>query len=177
MQARTAELLQLHTELRRTLFGSSSVLARSILPSAISLDLLKFLKLWDYEGGLSPAVRKCTHAGGTACITVAECRLICSMCEAFAVHLPRACRVHSTTSCMLHFRLCGLPDTCMMLLLGLPLLSCLQDRRIIDDALTREVVRVHRQLQHAAIQLKGPAQLPALQAWDAAFSQVSSLWV
>ncbi|WIA22151.1 hypothetical protein OEZ85_004487 [Tetradesmus obliquus] len=99
--ARTAELLQLHTELRRTLFGSSSVLARSILPSAIPLDLLKFLKLWDYEGGLSPA-----------------------------------------------------------------------DRRIIDDALTREVVRVHRQLQHAAIQLKGPAQLPALQAWDAAFSQV-----
>jgi hypothetical protein len=48
----------------------------------------------------------------------------------------------------------------------------LQDRRIIDDALTREVVRVHRQLQHAAMQLKGPAQLPALQAWDAAFSQV-----
>jgi hypothetical protein len=50
---------------------------------------------------------------------------------------------------------------------------CLQDRCIIDDALTREVVRVHRQLQHAALQLKGPAQLPALQAWDAAFSQVS----
>jgi hypothetical protein len=57
MQGRTAELLQLHTELRHTLFGSSSVLARSILPSAIPLDLLKFLKLWDYEGGLSPAVR------------------------------------------------------------------------------------------------------------------------
>jgi hypothetical protein len=59
MQARTAELLQLHTELRRTLFGSSSVLGRSVLPSAIPLDLLKFLKLWDYEGSLSPAVRNC----------------------------------------------------------------------------------------------------------------------
>jgi hypothetical protein len=54
------------------------------------------------------------------------------------------------------------------------MLLLLQDRRIIDDALTREVVRVHRQLQHAAMQLKGPAQLPALQAWDAAFSQVGS---
>lgn len=57
LQARTAELLQLHTELRQALFGSSSVLAKSILPSAIPLDLLKFLKLWDYEGGLSPGVR------------------------------------------------------------------------------------------------------------------------
>lgn len=51
----------------------------------------------------------------------------------------------------------------------------MQDRAIITDALTREVVRVHRQLQHAAVQLKGPAQLPELQAWDAAFSQVSHL--
>jgi hypothetical protein len=62
--------LQLHTELRRTLFGSSSVLARSILPSAIPLDLLKFLKLWDYEGGLSPAVRQRKYAGVPCCITV-----------------------------------------------------------------------------------------------------------
>lgn len=53
------------------------------------------------------------------------------------------------------------------------LLLGLQERQMINNALTREVMRVHRQLQHAAQQLKGPAQLPALQAWDAAFSQVS----
>lgn len=47
-----------------------------------------------------------------------------------------------------------------------------QERRIICDALTREVVRVHKQLQHAAATLKGPAQLPALQAWDTAFAKV-----
>lgn len=52
------------------------------------------------------------------------------------------------------------------------LLWWLQERQIINNALTREVMRVHRQLQHAALQLKGQAQLPALQAWDAAFSQV-----
>jgi hypothetical protein len=48
----------------------------------------------------------------------------------------------------------------------------LQERRVICDALTREVVRVHKQLQQAAATLKGPAQLPALQAWDTAFAKV-----
>jgi hypothetical protein len=48
----------------------------------------------------------------------------------------------------------------------------LQERRVISDALTREVTRVHKQLQQAAATLKGPAQLPALQAWDTAFAKV-----
>jgi hypothetical protein len=40
-----------------------TVLARFILPSAtLLLDMLMFLKLWDYEGGLSPAVRQHTSA-------------------------------------------------------------------------------------------------------------------
>lgn len=56
-QVRTAELLQLHTELRRALFGSAAVLRKSFLPSTIPLDLLKFLKLWDYEGSLTAGVR------------------------------------------------------------------------------------------------------------------------
>jgi len=55
-KARTAELLQLHTELRRALFGRSTVMNRSILPPASPLDLLKFLQMWDYEGGLSDPV-------------------------------------------------------------------------------------------------------------------------
>lgn len=59
LQARTAELLQMHTELRRALFGRSTVLNKSILPSCIPLDLLKFLQMWDYEGGLSDMVRHC----------------------------------------------------------------------------------------------------------------------
>lgn len=46
----------------------------------------------------------------------------------------------------------------------------MQERRVICDALTREVVRVHKQLQQAAATLKGPAQLPTLQAWDTAFA-------
>lgn len=46
---------------------------------------------------------------------------------------------------------------------------------MICDALTREVVRVHKQLQQAAATLKGPAQLPALQAWDTAFAKVRTL--
>jgi hypothetical protein len=45
---------------------------------------------------------------------------------------------------------------------------------VICDALTREVVRVHKQLQQAAATLKGPAQLPVLQAWDTAFAKVRS---
>jgi hypothetical protein len=56
LQARASQLLQLHTELRRTLFVKSTVLNRSILPSSIPLDLLKFLQMWDYEGGLSDTV-------------------------------------------------------------------------------------------------------------------------
>jgi hypothetical protein len=51
-----------------------------------------------------------------------------------------------------------------------------QERRAIQAALAREVVRVHRQLQQAAATLKGPAQLPVLQAWDTAFSQVWGCW-
>lgn len=31
---------------------------RGLLPSYIPLDLLKFLKLWDYEGSLSFEVRQ-----------------------------------------------------------------------------------------------------------------------
>lgn len=50
----------------------------------------------------------------------------------------------------------------------------MQERRVICDALTREVVRVHKQLQQAAATLKGPAQLPTLQAWDTAFAKVRS---
>lgn len=61
MQVRTAELLQLHTELRRALFGSSAVLRKPFLPSVIPLDLLKFLKLWDYEGSLSAGVSRHDH--------------------------------------------------------------------------------------------------------------------
>lgn len=58
-----------------------------------------------------------------------------------------------------------------------PTICCalLQERRVISDALTREVVRVHKQLQHAAATLKGPAQLPALQAWDTAFAKVGRM--
>jgi hypothetical protein len=52
-------------------------------------------------------------------------------------------------------------------------LSCnSQERRVTCNALTREVVLVHKQLQTAAATLKGPAQLPALQAWDTAFAKV-----
>ena len=57
VQARAAELLQLHTELRKALFGRSPVLRKNILPAYIRLDLLKFLHLWDYEGGLAEQVR------------------------------------------------------------------------------------------------------------------------
>jgi hypothetical protein len=57
MQARAAELLQLHTELRKALFGRSPVFRKNILPGYIPLNLLKFLHLWDYEGGLAEQVR------------------------------------------------------------------------------------------------------------------------
>jgi hypothetical protein len=32
-----------------------------VLPSYIPLDLLKFLKLWDYEGGLTAEVSQLQH--------------------------------------------------------------------------------------------------------------------
>jgi hypothetical protein len=71
----------------------------------------------------------------------------------------------------------GMTQSCLMLLvlllLSWLLLMGLQEQQMIKSALAREVMRVHRQLQHASQQLKGPAKLPALQAWDAAFSQVS----
>jgi hypothetical protein len=34
---------------------------RGVLPSYIPLDLLKFLKLWDYEGSLSAEVSGAQH--------------------------------------------------------------------------------------------------------------------
>lgn len=139
LQARSAELLQLHTDLRRTMFGTSSLarmtrwgvithscsgvgggaygrrcsanahalscsasaahplvaaallqdvwagnsyngmplLCRGVLPSYIPLDLLKFLKLWDYEGslssevgvGLQPLLRPEQAAAAARCIS------------------------------------------------------------------------------------------------------------
>lgn len=50
-------MVQLHTELRRALFGHmSKALLKCELPTQISLDILKFLQLWDYEGALSHQV-------------------------------------------------------------------------------------------------------------------------
>jgi len=58
-QARTCHLLDLHTELRRVLFGRSAVLMRlkcGCPPSSITVDVVKLLQLWDYEQSLNPQV-------------------------------------------------------------------------------------------------------------------------
>ncbi len=55
LQARTAQLLEVHTELRRALYGRSSAM-RSCLPTDMPLDVLRFLRLWDYEASLSAKV-------------------------------------------------------------------------------------------------------------------------
>lgn len=63
----------------------------------------------------------------------------------------------------------------------LPIVRCFcvawQERSLILGALRREVVRVHRQLQLAAADMKQQGKLAALQNWDVAYSQVSRvLW-
>jgi hypothetical protein len=57
VQARAAELLQLHCELRRVMHGRCRALA-SWAPPPAPLDVLKLLRLWDYEAGLSAVVRR-----------------------------------------------------------------------------------------------------------------------
>lgn len=67
LQARAAELLALHVELRSALFGRSAVHARCSLPDSIPLDVLRLLQLWDYEAGLSPQVGSQGARGGSRC--------------------------------------------------------------------------------------------------------------
>jgi hypothetical protein len=58
LQARAAELLQVHTELRQVLHGRHAALRR-LLPAPAPLDVLRFLQLWDYEAGLTAQVGGC----------------------------------------------------------------------------------------------------------------------
>lgn len=55
-QARAAELLRQHTELRAALFGSHALLnaCRGEVPASVPLDAAKLLRLWDYERSLGP---------------------------------------------------------------------------------------------------------------------------
>jgi hypothetical protein len=56
LQVRTAELLRLHSELRQALFLAGGLVPSALLPRGLSLDLLRFLQLWDHEAGLSAQV-------------------------------------------------------------------------------------------------------------------------
>lgn len=58
LQVRTAELLQLHTEMRHSLFLAGGKVPSALLPRSLSLDLLKFLQLWDHEARLTQQVGK-----------------------------------------------------------------------------------------------------------------------
>lgn len=60
---RTSELLQLHSELRQALFLAGGRVPSALLPRGLSLDLLRFLQLWDHEGALSSQVG---HAAAAA---------------------------------------------------------------------------------------------------------------
>jgi hypothetical protein len=71
-QARTAEVLQLHSELRRALFLAGGRVPSALLPRGLCLDLLRFLQLWDHEASLSAQVGGAA-AGGSCASAPAPC--------------------------------------------------------------------------------------------------------
>jgi len=72
-QRRAAELIDLHTELRRRVLGGCA-LEPHIAPTSVTTDAVRFLQLWDYESSLSTQVR-CTagllHTKGCSCTHMA----------------------------------------------------------------------------------------------------------
>ncbi|KIZ01316.1 hypothetical protein MNEG_6644 [Monoraphidium neglectum] len=55
--AHASRLLQLHAELRRALFGAGARMGALMLPTAVEVDVLRLLRLWDYEGSLGDRER------------------------------------------------------------------------------------------------------------------------
>jgi hypothetical protein len=173
VQARAAELLQLHCELRGVMHGRCRALA-SWAPAPAPLDVLKLLRLWDYEAGLSATVSMCgtgvcrrgllwhRHVPGCPPVHRRQC-------------LPKRHRVWTVKHCQ--SLSCESDEIARVALTPrLPAASLLQERGAIAAALQREVVRVHRQLT-VAVQQLGPSgsQLQLLHKWGTAFSQVTGL--
>jgi hypothetical protein len=57
MQAMAVRIMAVHAELLSVVLGPKVHLLRGALPSSVTLDATRLLRMWDYQGHLSSTVR------------------------------------------------------------------------------------------------------------------------